>query len=512
MEKELKLLIDEGQLGKLEDLQLIDRVTVGKPAAQMQRDVYFDTPAYDLMSNGMGLRVRHAGGKRLQTLKAGGSVQSGLHQRDEWEAEIDADVPDVESLKQMAKASEAALKILNLPALQDKLQPIFTLEVERNIRQLRLPGGEEVEMAIDRGHIVHGEKREPISEIELEIKSGSPQRLFGFALELLDAIPMRIGSLSKAERGYALLARAKPKVVKAEKLKLRKSMSIEDAFIAIVSNCLAQIHGNEQRVMHDTDSESVHQMRVGLRRLRSALDMFEDIIAAPAVIQEELKQLAGRLGAARDWQVLAGSTLERVGVHAPKEADIGKLIAAAQETASRNRAAASEEVASLAYTRLQLQLAEWLGGRQWRESLDDGASGRLDKPATTFARSMLKRSEKRLLKRGKALDDNEPESRHRVRIAAKKARYATEFFASLYPKQHVRRYLSALSAMQEELGWLNDAAVADELLAQLQLANPSAAADAAFARGYLTASIYGSGADIRPLWKNFARARPPYKH
>lgn len=512
METEMKLLIDESLLGKLDDLQLLGRVTVGRPAAHAQKDVYFDTPTYDLMSNGMGLRIRHADGKRIQTMKSGGSVQSGLHRRNEWESEIDADRPDVESLKRMAEGDDAAAKLLGMPGLQDKLQPIFTLDIERTVRQLRLPAGEEVEMAIDRGHIVHGDKREPVSEIELEIKSGLPHRLFGFALELLDAIPMRIGSLSKAERGYALLARAKPKVVKAQKLVLKKDMSVEQAFIAIVSNCLAQIHGNEQRVMHDTDAESVHQMRVGLRRLRSALDMFEDIIACPAVIQEELKQLAGRLGAARDWQVLAGSTLDQVTAHAPKEVDVGKLIAAAHEHAARHRAEAAKEVASLAYTRLQLQLAEWLGGKQWRESLDDGATGQLDVPVTAFAKSMLKHDERRLLKRGKALDDNEPESRHRVRIAAKKARYASEFFASLYPKQRVRRYLSALSAMQEELGWLNDAAVATELLAQLQISNPEAAMDASFARGYLTAGIYGSGGDIRRLWKDFTHAKPPYKH
>lgn len=512
METEMKLLIDESLVGKLDDLQLLDRVTVGRPTVQTQKDVYFDTAGYDLMSNGMGLRIRHAGGKRIQTLKAGGSVQSGLHQRNEWEAEIDADSPDVESLKRMAKGDKTAMNILGLPALQDKLQPIFTLDIERTIRQLRLPAGDEVEMAVDRGHIVHGEKHEPVSEIELEIKSGAPHRLFGFTLELLDAIPMRIGSLSKAERGYALLAHAKPKVVKARKLVLETDMSIEQAFIAIVSNCLAQIHGNEQRVMHDTDAESVHQMRVGLRRLRSALGMFEDIIACPAVIQEELKQLAARLGAARDWQVLAGSTLDRVAGHAMKEVDIGKLVAAAHENASRLRAEAAEEVASLDYTRLQLQLAEWLSGKHWRESLDDGAAGKLDSPVSKFAKSMLKRNERRLLKRGKALDDNEPESRHRVRIAAKKARYASEFFASLYPKKRVRRYLSALSAMQEELGWLNDAAVAAELLAQLQLAKPSAAIEASFARGYLTASIYGSGDNIRRLWKDFARAKPPYNH
>lgn len=512
METEMKLLVDESLLGKLEDLQSLNRVSVGKPVIQAQKDVYFDTPGYDLMSNGMGLRVRSAAGKRMQTLKAGGSVQSGLHRRDEWEADIDTDRPDIDALKRMADGNAGVTKILEQPGLQDKLQPIFTLDIERTIRQLRLPAGTEVELAIDRGHIVHGDKREPVSEIELEVKSGSPQHLFALALELLDAVPMRIGSLSKAERGYALLARAKPKVVKAEKLKLKTDMTIEQAFIAIVTNCLAQVHGNEQRVMHDTDAESLHQMRVGLRRLRSALDMFENIIACPAVIQEELRQLATRLGAARDWQVLAGSTLERVAVHAPADIDIGELTAAAAENASRYRMQAAEEVSSVDYTRLQLQLAEWLAGRHWRDSLGDGEAGQLDAPVSKFAKAMLRHNERRLLKRGKRLDDNEPESRHRVRIAAKKARYASEFFASLYPKQRVNRYLSALSAMQEELGWLNDAAVGTELLAQLHLSHPASAVEASFARGYLAAGIYGSGSGIRKLWKDFTRVKPPYKH
>lgn len=512
MESELKLQLDDEAQAKIHTLPLLEAITIGSPTTQHLTNVYFDTPELDLRRAGVELRVRHVDDKRLQTLKAGASVKGGLYQREEWEMEVTGDRPDLPAvLDKMGKGSSHA-DVLNQRGLSDRLQPIFTVNVTRTVRRLRLRTGDDVEMAIDRGAIEHDQARETISELELELKSGDPTHLYPFALELLDGIPMRIGTRSKAERGYAMRQLAQKTIVKATKLKLDPAMTVEEAFEAVVANCMAQVRGNEHGVTHGTDPESVHQMRVGLRRLRSALGLFKEAIECSAVLQEEWRWLAAQLGAARDWEVLADSTLGHLDATMPADIDVGLLKEAALRQASTNREEAGRAVKSLRHTRLQLQFAEWMASKGWRQSLGNPKTAPAELSLKKFSGRVLRQAETRLLKRGKRFKDNEPESRHRARIAAEKARYATEFLESLYPKGRVKDYVGSLSSLQQELGWLNDAAVAIDLLGQLQLADRQTASSAAFARGFLFAAVHGHNEQLMRLWKQFNQTSPPYKH
>jgi CHAD domain-containing protein len=164
---------------------------------------------------------------------------------------------------------------------------------------------------------------------------------------------------------------------------------------------------------------------------------------------------------------------------------------------------------SVRYTRLVLQLAQWLGGRQWRDALSDEQRAALDAPATQFAAQVLSRRHRKLIKRGKRLADLDDHSRHRARIAAKKVRYATEFFASLCSKREVRHYVSALTDLQDDLGWRNDAVVADQLLRAVSRKSSAAAPGAAFARGYLASRVAADHQTLKKLWKRFRRLSPP---
>lgn len=512
MEIELKLLIDKDDIGKLRELPLLQTVTVGPVEIQHLRNVYFDTPDFDLWKARAGLRVRHMDGKSVQTLKAGGGVAAGLHQREEWETDVPGETPDIQALRRVLGSNSTYLSIIGSPNLPERLTPIFKSDVTRTVRHLRLPTGDEVEMAIDEGTIQHQDKSEVVSEIEFELKSGVATHLYTFALELLEVIPLRIGTRSKAERGYAMRLPQQKNVVKASKLHLDSSMTIETAFAAIVTNCMEQVQGNEHGVMYGTDPENVHQMRVGLRRLRSALGLFDEVIECPAVIQNDLKWVASQLGAARDWEVLAGSTLDHLQGSLPSDVNVNLLRTEALDRARINREQAANAVNSPRHTRFQLQFAEWVTGQQWREGMP--ASGRaLDNLSLKkFSRKVLKRGENRLLKRGQHLKGNDPELRHRTRIAAKKARYAMEFFGSLYPNRVVKDYISQLSNLQEELGWLNDASVAIERLELLQNANHDAIGSAAFARGYLFSHLHQEHTKLRNLWKKFTKAEVPYTY
>jgi len=511
MEVELKLLLDPAAVKAVQHHPLLKQLALDRPHVRRQSDVYFDTPDLQLRAADAGLRVRRVGGQAIQTLKAGGSVRGGLHSRNEWELPVADERPDLAAMREAVGPDTGLGKLLQQVGRGATLVPVFTVESARTVWMLRLEQGDEVECVLDQGHIATDGGRVPLCELELELVRGNPVHLYDLALQLLADVPMRIGTLSKAARGYLLhagQAGQAASAVGAAVPALSKRMTVEQAMREIGAGCLAQIQANEAGVVEAGDAESVHQMRVGLRRLRSALALFRDAAPLPEALQPELDWLSGQLGDARDWEVLGDSTLPRLEAP-PALAAAEALGAAVDEWAHRLHRDAATAICSPRYTSLMLQLARWLLDANWRAALPEENAARLDQPLPKFARKQLHHGQRRLLKRGHALHRAGGRRRHRARIAAKKARYAAEFFQLLYPKRRLRRYVAALERLQDELGRLNDAAVADRLLQQLQDAQPELAAPAAFVRGYLAASLDSDAAGLRKRWKKFTQARPP---
>lgn len=300
-----------------------------------------------------------------------------------------------------------------------------------------------------------------------------------------------------------------PKAVTARKLTLSRRMNVETAFAAIMNNCIDQVQGNDTGVAKFHEVECLHQMRVGLRRMRSALSMFDDVLSLPEPLQADLDWLVGELGPARDWDVLAETTLPKVERALASIAPLADLKLAALDKTHALHAAAAAAVGSVRYARFMLALQNWVGSRGWRASLVPGDKKRLTMRIPVFARAILEKDQQRLLKRGDKLAGANAQARHRVRIAAKKTRYAAEFFGSLYPSRKVRPYVKALSRLQDELGWMNDAAVAERLLCQLTEDDDALRDGAGIVRGYLAGRMDDGKATLRQRWKKFAKRSPP---
>ena len=224
-----------------------------------------------------------------------------------------------------------------------------------------MPSADELEVALDEGTVDAESGSVPIAAVELELKHGQPESLYGIAL---------IDHLSKAVLGYELLVAEHNDAVKAQPVHLNKRDSVEDAFCNIARNCLDQVHANERGVVSGHDPSSVHQMRVGLRRLRSALDLFATLIPAYPGLDNELRWIASEFGAARDWEVLAGSTLEHAGTNGNAD-EILPVRQACERIAVNNRQRAAAAVESVRYTRLVPQLTIWLNRRGWRDGTSD---------------------------------------------------------------------------------------------------------------------------------------------
>jgi inorganic triphosphatase YgiF len=501
METELKLLLSQQAQQQLREHPLMKKYAVCDPHVDHITDTYFDTSDFDVRKHDGSLRLRHLNDLWVQTLKSNTrSAMGGLHQREEWEAKVKGPKPDLDRLREFVGNTRPWAKLLRKKTLERKLAPVFTSDVTRTVWELRLPGGDEVESALDFGHLECNGRQLPISEFELELKSGQSAHLIDFALTLQKDVPLMIGNASKAERGYALMQPQLVAAVKAMPLHLSPQMTPVQGFAVIAANCLAQIQANQEGALQGQDVESLHQLRIGLLRLRSSIKIFRDHLVIPQALQEELAWLAAQLSAVRDWDVLAGTTLQAMLPRAPAEAGLLSLQRAVREKAHELHAGLSAIAGSPRYTTLILALTRLLQ--------EESLAPLQDKKKTlwTLSRALLKRDYRRVKRRKQVWGDGQ-KARHRLRLAIKTARYDTEFFQSLYPPGKSRSAISALSALQEVLGQQNDALIADRLLQEFSKPANNQSHNAGFARGYLRCFAASEKKAMRDLWRAFMRQK-----
>ncbi|KWE57457.1 CYTH and CHAD domain-containing protein [Burkholderia sp. MSMB2157WGS] len=509
MERELKLLVDREHVGRIRESPLFAKSRNAGGADTTLVSTYYDTSELAFRRCNASLRVRDHGDGTVQTIKLDGSAQAGVYERDEFEMPVNGHAPNLSLFTDSIPADSDLGKLIRDERTASNLEARFVTRIRRTVLPLRLPSDEEVEFAIDEGTIETDTASTPIVAVEMELKRGRPDRLYQIALDLLETVPLRFDHLSKADRGYEMLVQRHQTPVKAKSVTLHKRDSIEDAFRQIAHNCLEHIHANERGVVSGHDPSSVHQMRVGLRRLRSALDLFDKVIPPYPGLQDELRWIASELGEARDWEVLVRSTLGQALEQTQKKPERRAVERACQRVATEKRAKAAAAAESVRYTRLILQLTLWLNGARWRDGMSPEASEAVQKPAKRLASDIVRRRHKKLLKRGRGLAGLDDRRRHRARIAAKKLRYATEFFASLFSKSAVKHYVATLSTLQDDLGWRNDAVVADRLLDSLPRAHGDTASGAAFVRGFWASRVAADYAHMKKLWKRFRRLSPP---
>jgi len=287
-------------------------------------------------------------------------------------------------------------------------------------------------------------------------------------------------------------------------------MTFDEGLRTIIGDCLSHIRSHEASVAAGADPESVHQMRVGLRRLKCALQLFAPARSLWRAQRDELDGLATTLGAARDWQVLASDTLPSLDADCLGDAGWTALQHAVRSVASENGHAAAEAVRSARYRQLVAALQAWVDGAHWRDTLSASERDALQALLRQTADRALGRQHARLIKRGRRLGQASAAQRHRARIAAKKLRYATGFFQALYPAPRVARFTAALAALQDALGALNDGVVARGLLRRLADDQPAVASAARSAIKALARRRRSGRHALGRSWAHFTRAARPW--
>jgi inorganic triphosphatase YgiF len=439
------------------DALAIGDLFAGKPTIIRQHATYFDTPDHGLANAGFSLRIRKSDGKRLQTIKRDAGSAAGLFVRQEWEREVRGDRPVLD------EATPIAALVANANGNASAgIMPLFSIDTERRLWTI-----DGVEIALDRARIVAGERETSFYELEIEQKDGDFAQLFALAHRLVTTADVRLSVLSKAQRGYRLLGAA-PVAARAAPIMLAAPITAQAAFAVIARACMVQFRLNEALLLATSDPVALHQARVALRRLRSALSLNKALLADSRFpgLCADLRWLAARLGKARDLDVL----IARAGDNFLRE-----QLCKARAGAYRN---AGRALRSVRARTLMIDLAAWIAIGDWRAAPETRAMR--DLSARCFAVMVLDRQFRRLRTGGRNLANLDDRARHEVRKTAKKLHYAAGFYASLFDGKRERRrhkrFVAAVQALLDQLGALNDLATVPRLLAALDLVEQPQAA------------------------------------
>jgi inorganic triphosphatase YgiF len=434
------------------------------PTHEMLNSVYFDSDERFLRNHGLTLRVRHIGEKRIQTIKAADHC-SGCFERSEWEQAIEGNLPDLTSVMDTALGP-----ILN-DDVRNALKPVFETQIERTT--YHLSGNEnDIVVAIDEGRIVANGSLSPVSEIEIELKRGHPSELFKIARAIGEIVPTQLDVKSKSERGYKLIEKTPVVAETGCDPELSPGMLAGRAFTLIGRACLRHLLANEP-AMKRRDEESLHQMRVALRRLRAAISLFSAVVSDDRIdtIKTELRWLAREFGPARDLDTLLIEVLKplrKQHANEPGLVSVARMFARERLKSYRR---ADEAVQSARFRTLILDTAEWVETGPWSISEDSLMRARREMPIEIHAAEQLSRRRKRIRRRGAKIGDLSPEQLHRLRIQVKKTRYAAEFFSSVYQgkksAERCKKILSSLRQLQNCLGGINDIMIHKALAADI---------------------------------------------
>jgi CHAD domain-containing protein len=303
--------------------------------------------------------------------------------------------------------------------------------------------------------------------------------------------------------GHALRS---PKSVKARPVRLNADMTAEDGFRVAVLECLAQISANIPAV-RARDAEGVHQLRVGLRRLHTALYAFGEPfrIATVKRLRRRTKGLAVIFGAARDLDVFLQSVFTPVARSEDGNQALAFLGKRIEETRAKAWNDGLEKLDEGGLQEFLDEVAIIAEARSWAKGSEE--------PIRKTAARTLEQSFLRACKRGRRIDCGEDRDFHRLRIALKKLRYTSEFFEGLYRKKDVRDYREHLKDLQDVLGAMHDIAAARQTLLRLTVEEPASAGNAAqlaHACGLITGWHESRTADLsakaRKKWKKLSHA------
>ena len=326
--------------------------------------------------------------------------------------------------------------------------------------------------------LLHGSLRVQAAErpIARLVLTGPPSAVLETMRDLAGVLPLLPprASLAEEARAFAQHQALRPRRLGAPRL--AADLDVDSALRGVIGHltevllwhaAVAQAEGNQaEGNPAGADPSGVHQMRVALRRLRSALKAFRPAADGPALrrFDEGLQGLARTLGPARDWDVFLAGLGAELAEALPGEPRIAALLQAGQRHQAEAYAALRRLLAGPAYRQLIWDAVALDLTCPWQAEPDAKAAERRDAPLEDLAQHMLGKAWRRMTEVGEEIGHLPDAEFHALRLHGKRLRYLAELFAPLFGRKRSRRFLERLAEMQEQFGLANDATVARALV------------------------------------------------
>ncbi len=497
-----KLLTESGQLAE-------------PPYFETRKSVYYDTKDHSLRGAACSLRMQNRAEPSLQLIADANGAAYRYFESIEWQQSLGPHAASLEEISPDILPSSLREQIGGM------LHPIFSVEAEHKKYALT-HGNSDITAIIADGLVKADNRSAGFSEVQFWFGDGNPADFFSFILGVDESIPLRLAAKTEACRGYALLeGDPKNNEAKRKTVKLERGMSSAAAFRIIAHECLHQIVANEP-AMSAGNAEALHQARIGLRRLRTALSLFAPLCTdtQTPTIKAEIRWFAELLGPARDLDVFLSEVMLPLREEYRDEPGLISL----QRTYSAQRTKLYDKISqaanSVRFRSLALETAAWIETGLWGLNQSEAAASARARPIELFAEEELTRRRKKVKKKGDGIAGLTPDERHSLRLHVKKLRYTSEFFLSLFlgKKKSKRAFLSSLKSLQTALGDVNDIAVRAGLKAEIITDKKPSRADAqklqhrAFAAGLIIghqrAKIETIVKTAERAYKDFLDAKP----
>lgn len=507
-QREIEVKLEGESAALVHAFRVLSGERVETAEARELLSTYFDTPGNALWIRGYVLRIRVTADGNVMTLKRPETGSPVALARNEVNVTVSGLDPEV-SLFGEEIADEIEEIASGVPLIAR-----FTVQVRRRTSLVEC-GASSVEVALDTGFVVDGAVKAPLQELEFELKTGDPAVVFELAQRVAEEFSLHLGVLTKSARGYALAAGELLPVRKAKPPAIAAGASLDDLIAASVEECAEHFAGNWPVLVQSDQPEAIHQMRVGLRRLRALLAVFARRIPSPKLIglRKEAGEIAGMLGQARDSDVFIEEVKKGPLQHFERDASFEALLSAAATRRDEGYGRAHALLAAPQTTRFVLELHSLVARRGWREGLEPTALFDLAEPAKRFAAEALSRLSKRALKKGKSIEDLLPEDRHKLRIALKNIRYCVEAFGPLFDAPAAARaYVRAAARLQDLLGAYNDAVQANTITAELEKqCGETALRAVAVIAGWSARGVADADEILSPAYGDFRKAKRFWK-
>jgi len=424
---------------------------VGSAEDERHHDILLDTKDRAITAGGFALRIREVGKRRILTLKGPPLGKGALHRREEIEAELEEDSPGPAKKGRVSHAhwpEPIKGRVAELVG-DESLVSLIQTDIHRTTWTIKRASQVVAELAYDVGEVYANGKSDAIHELEIELKgAGSEADLDALGERLCALAPLEPESRTKLSRGLALLPRQHPDPGRRDLHALARST---------VAAALRKYHKREHDARVGDDPEGVHDVRVAVRRLRSALALLEDAPGFDAGDlkrwRRRLKELAAALGAVRDMDV----QLERLAAYRDAHPDLGVGLQPIWDHMTHERERArSEMFDALDGSKIRDALRTLHGFAT--EQSDENGDGEVVL-VRHFAGGAIWRRYEAVLRYECDLPTESAPVLHEVRIACKRMRYALEMFSHAFGAG-ADPLIAVLVATQDCLGAHQDCVVA----------------------------------------------------